>query len=52
MSKPTSVQSPVARNVVQTSHEQGADSVKLASDLQNLRVGLTGSIYAMDSKVL
>ena len=40
----------VARNVVQTSHEQGADSVKLASDLQNLRVGLTGSIYAMDSK--
>ena len=40
----------LARNVVQTSHEQGSDSVKLTSDLMNIKLGSTGYIYAMDSK--
>jgi len=39
-----------ARNVVQTNHERGADSIALARDFMNLKIGLTGYIYAMDSK--
>jgi len=40
----------LARNVLQSNHERGADSVALASDLMNIKLGVTGYIYVMDSK--
>jgi methyl-accepting chemotaxis protein len=40
----------LARNAVQTNHENGGDSVKLERDLLGIKVGSTGYIYAMDSR--